>query len=422
MKKSIRFLSISIFIIFSLVSSFAYSQIRDEVNLTVVKGTVSVTPARLIGEQEPTTAVLSGSVVAFLPGGGTQLFFPSSDLTTSPNVNFLLPSDPNVDSNGTTRRIEFTYDQDGLTVSGSIDQRAFDGPLTEYAFTAIPSTDEGFDAKGLYSARSDFRKCAAPLCGGFFIKKLNRAKTRCADGSLRKECYVASANFNSFDISFFPFTSQDSTPYIFRGTQSLEPFKGFGNLGVFEASEAYKAVSNDIASGRFFGLENVGILCITSPCFSYEAHVLNRKRVLDISGFDFSAVGSIEDDVVSDVVQNLADGQVVLLSGDVRYVDGFAGRGREIVATQLYVPILPKRVTIPLNTVCVNLGYSFFDGACRTPFGCEYPLIELTAIGGAPRIDLITGEVTARETKSCVAECDFPAQIQGPGQCSVALP
>src|SRR3954452_13610286 len=29
----------------------------------------------------------------------------------------------------------------------------------------------------------DMRKCAAPACGGYFVKRVNQAKTTCADGS-----------------------------------------------------------------------------------------------------------------------------------------------------------------------------------------------------------------------------------------------
>ena len=283
--------------------------------------------------------------MAFLPGGeASSISFPSSSITTSPNISFSLPNEPDVDSNGTVREIEFLFDRNVLTVSGFIDQRAFDGPLIKYSFTATPSLDVSFEPTDFYSARSDFRKCPAPLCGGYFIKKLNKAKMICADGSFKKECYVASANFDEFGISSFPFSSEDTTPYVFKGKQRLELFKDFKGLGVFEVSEAYKASIDSITSSNFYGLESLGIVCITSPCFSYEAHLINRKTTLDVSNVDFSLIGSAEDEMVVQAQQDLADGEVVLIAGQVRFIEGFSGLGRKMIVTQLYTPITPVKI------------------------------------------------------------------------------
>ena len=53
--------------------------------------------------------------------------------------------------------------------------------------TAAPA-----NARALYyTIRPDFRRCAPPLCGGFWVQAVNRKDTRCADGSLQEECYVA---------------------------------------------------------------------------------------------------------------------------------------------------------------------------------------------------------------------------------------
>ena len=53
------------------------------------------------------------------------------------------------------------------------------------------------------------------------------------------------------------------------------------------------------------------------------------------------------------------------------------------------------------------------DGACRTPFGCAFPQIELQILPGIP------GSMI---TMSCVDRCEFPAFSTGPGMCTVALP
>src|SRR6476660_7953961 len=37
---------------------------------------------------------------------------------------------------------------------------------------------------------ADTRRCISPICGGYFVKRVNATKTPCADGIYRSECYV----------------------------------------------------------------------------------------------------------------------------------------------------------------------------------------------------------------------------------------
>ena len=47
-----------------------------------------------------------------------------------------------------------------------------------------------------YLVRRDYRKCISPICGGYWLKALNARKTKCADGSIAEECYVAAFRFS----------------------------------------------------------------------------------------------------------------------------------------------------------------------------------------------------------------------------------
>ena len=47
---------------------------------------------------------------------------------------------------------------------------------SEDAITAGPSNSGYFIV-----THRDFRKCVSPLCGGFFVKRVNQATTLCAD-------------------------------------------------------------------------------------------------------------------------------------------------------------------------------------------------------------------------------------------------
>lgn len=75
-----------------------------------------------------------------------------------------------------------------------MDSRAFDGPLIEYFLVAKINTAHGEE---YFTARPDYRKCVAPLCGGYFVKAVNKKLTSCADGTRQPECYVASITYGA---------------------------------------------------------------------------------------------------------------------------------------------------------------------------------------------------------------------------------
>lgn len=407
-----KFKFFSVFLFVALFSTSSLAQPRDLYTFKIIKGEVTVTPAFCFpGPCVTTTAELKGNFDGFLPGGGTQLFFPRSDVTTTPNVFFDLPQDPNESSGGTVRDASFRFDGTLLEVKGRIDQRAFDGPLIEYVFEATGERPSQ-NAISYFTARPDFRKCVSPLCGGYFVKAVNRGKTTCADGTKQKECYVAELSQPLRQSSVAGFANK--TPFLFVGKITPKEYKGFGNLGVFDLKSAYRSAADKTAKGVFFGLTNNGIVCITSPCFSFDLRVLNRSAERMVSRYDLEKSGASREDIER-ANTLLAEGGELLLAGYKRRYEGFAGTGIEVRANQFYLPI-------PLALSPCEEGYAFNDGACRTPYGCKFPELELTGVGGAAMVDPITGEVTSSITKSCVERCEFPAFLEAPGQCKVFFP
>src|SRR5262249_1939438 len=58
--------------------------------------------------------------------------------------------------------------------------------------TTQSSPDSSAGEGKFYTLRPDLRKCASPLCGGYFIKRVNQSLTPCVNGQNKSECYVAS--------------------------------------------------------------------------------------------------------------------------------------------------------------------------------------------------------------------------------------
>ena len=129
----------------------------------------------------------------------------------------------------------------------------------------------------------DFRKCISPLCGGFWVKRVNEAKTTCADGKKQDECYVSAITFGGMGLS-------DREEEEFRGAveaghglikarQYKKKWNGI-QLGTLKASEGWKSATDSVDGtfdGSFYRAADNGIRCITAPCPSTSASLLNSK-------------------------------------------------------------------------------------------------------------------------------------------------
>src|SRR5437763_14453597 len=79
---------------------------------------------------------------------------------------------------------------------------AGDPAVDDSEAAATDGKADSFDsASTYYSARPDLRRCIAPLCGGWWVKRVNRASTQCADGSYASECYVATIDVSGLGFS-----------------------------------------------------------------------------------------------------------------------------------------------------------------------------------------------------------------------------
>jgi len=222
-------------------------------------------------------------------------------------------------------------------LSGFISAGGFAGelggntPAITNSLTA-PAANNGFDQHGYYTFRPDLRKCLSPLCGGIFVKAVNSKLTRCADGSLQAECYVASVrNRKNIDTG---------SAALLHGRIKDKIYPDFGNLGVFELTAAFSAATAVVGEGHFVGLENNGIVCITTPCFSVDQYLLNKNKLRVISGINLEEVGASEE-ILKKALAIIADGGVLLASGVNKQVEEVAGTGISFVADQFYLPIEP---------------------------------------------------------------------------------
>jgi hypothetical protein len=185
---------------------------------------------------------------------------------------------------------------------------------------------------GYFTVTPDLRRCVSPLCGGFHLQALNQPSTTCADGSRQASCYVASADFGALETppSFGP------EAVIVRGQIEADEYPGFGNLGRLIAESAWTGATNQIATGSFYRIRDLGIVCVTTPCFATEARVLNQTAILVLSRLDLGAVGATTEQLAA--AQAAAQRGDLLVAGATAPDPGPAGEGLALIASQFWLP------------------------------------------------------------------------------------
>jgi hypothetical protein len=193
-----------------------------------------------------------------------------------------------------------------------------------------------------FTIRHDERKCVSPLCGGFFLKRVNRSTTICADDTRRNECYVA-----ELDLARLGATPEQegqlvdhAGQFLVRGSILAKRFPSFGNLGVFRADEAWQGHENVTASGTFSRVGDAGIVCITFPCLSFTGEKLNSSRPIErIAGVDLEGIVPDPSDGRAQLDQPFG----LMVAGHRVAVVGPAGRAHGIDASEYYLPFPRSR-------------------------------------------------------------------------------
>ncbi len=120
-----------------------------------------------------------------------------------------------------------------------------------------------------YAVRRDLRRCMSPMCGGYWVKAVNRAHTECADGRRAEECYVAEINVAAdVHVEEGDLVHGDLLPRHYAGPDLT--------LAVLSADFALEPVLDDVVSrGHHFLVFDKGLRCIKAPCPTTEIAALN---------------------------------------------------------------------------------------------------------------------------------------------------
>lgn len=244
----------------------------------------------------------------------------------------------------------------------------------------LGAADSAASSATHFVARQDFRRCAWPFCGGFWVSRVNRTTTRCTDGHYASECYVAELDASAIGLSADE-TSNLSGSFA-SGRAVVEGAlrtRTSGSLAytVLRAEHGWVAANDAPADGIFYGLEDNGIRCLRAPCFSIEEQKLNSTLHRTLSDLDLDAVG-LTDAQRGAVGSALVGTGLLATGGNTR--DRRTG-AVTIVATQVFFPALPAPTTCTTPADCALTFYPSpvtSEADCYCP-GCPSPLLASTA-------------------------------------------
>jgi hypothetical protein len=179
-----------------------------------------------------------------------------------------------------------------------------------------------------YRVRNDLRRCASPLCGGYFVARVNASSTRCADGRFKRECYVAEIDWNGQE-------EPEVAPLLVRGNIVAKRYERFGNLGELRVRELWKSLGVNAPVGTFYLVRDRGVRCIAFPCPTHSEAKLNSSISRNIAGVNLEGAGLGENSPVVNAAMTGPNG--VIVTGQDVPVKGPGGRSFELKATQVYV-------------------------------------------------------------------------------------
>ena len=191
---------------------------------------------------------------------------------------------------------------------------------------------------------SDFRKCAAPMCGGFYLHRLNRSTTVCHNGANKWSCYVPELDWSQSDLDdklqaqLIDAANRGAQSYgaiaLVRGRFAPQQYSGFGNLGRFIVTEAWVAENDSVSDGVFVRARDNGVRCITSPCPTIGERALNTSRSANIHGLDWAAGGFDDEQAAELSTLMVSQPYGVIIAGD-RYTyteNNQRAKGRTVTA------------------------------------------------------------------------------------------
>ena len=205
-----------------------------------------------------------------------------------------------------------------------------------------------------YSVKPDYRKCAFPMCGGWFLTPVNQYSLQLEDEAeayqnsslLPNSIYVAYINYRPLGLK--PAQIQEleaamrSEQALLRGaiTNSFTAVIGPITSKTLVVNGAWTGANKTVALGPYLKVASSGIICITTPCPYYKANLINSLYSTNFHELTFAKAELTREQEALAWQAVASDGLVMT---GLRYESqGQVGTGIGISATKVFFAFPPK--------------------------------------------------------------------------------
>lgn len=221
-----------------------------------------------------------------------------------------------------------------------------------------------------YSVTRDTRRCAWPLCGGYYVANLNYSKTLCNDGIVREECYVVDFDVESGllldanEAALFRTRLGEGTAVV-RGSIKTATY-GKNRLGYFIPTEGWVAASIQAPKGTFYQVAYRPVACFVAPCPSYQETFINgNASTKPIHAVELAGAGA-EELATESAIELLHAEPLLVVGSNSNYA--VSGRpGIQLNATQFYTRVRHDALVAHTPTMTELGGKAFVDLAAVKP-------------------------------------------------------
>jgi hypothetical protein len=261
-----------------------------------------------------------------------------------------------------------------------------------------------------YQVRRDYRRCMYPLCGGYFVSRVNRTYTVCADGSWQEECYVPVIDWEPSGLpeeDTYGLLASDKT-VLLRGEMRTTLIENVeGSWGSLNVSEAWVGNTEGFIYGIFTRVVDTGIRCITTPCPTLAEHKLNSVRSARLGELDLWDTGA-SDTEIEEAYNSIWAGDDGLIVAGVRYWFWDKGWNAGRYATQFF----RRYEATPQEEGCMTSGcsgqYCIDESADPIISTCEWlPQYACIRMQNCERqSDGVCGFTPTEESEACFADLE----------------
>lgn len=288
----------------------------------------------------------------------------------------------------------------------------------EQSFDAEQTDDNDSDlstsSKSFVTLRHDDRKCVSPLCGGYFVKDVNKTTA---------ERYVNSLDFSKSgwsDELIGKVLEAPAQELVLRGKLGKKESK-FGTRP-FLVYEAYRGLPGvePLAGDRFYSAKDRDpqIQCFTAPCPNEMARELNTTKQYAFDGYSVSlaALPHVDQDWLADRINH----HNAIVAAWIIDGDKFPGGHAQILdASQVYLDVRDMMGPCPAFKLAAcpegqTWTWTRNDDLCQMPNACTVDDGSCPSLVPPQCAEGYTLSGWRTDSKSCIRFACDPSFVMSP--------